>query len=68
MSEKLLGSEFKRWERIDSVIYDMTKISSSQHQGVVGSLYERSGIVLGDLVNPRWKNRDKAMVLLDLKR
>ena len=39
MSENLLGSEFKRWERIDSVIYDMTQIPSSQHQGVVGSLY-----------------------------
>ena len=39
MEEKPLESEFERWERIDSVIYDMTPPPSSQHQAIVGNLY-----------------------------
>jgi len=34
-----LKFEFKRWERINSVIYDMTPPPSSQHQAIVGSIY-----------------------------
>lgn len=34
-----MKSEFKRWERIDGVIYDMTPPPSSQHQAIVESLY-----------------------------
>ena len=39
LEEKPLEFEFERWERIDSVIYDMTPPPSSQHQAIVGNLY-----------------------------
>lgn len=39
MEEKPSDCLYERWERIDSVIYDMTPPPSSQHQVIVGNLF-----------------------------